>query len=348
MKYALRIRPRRNGFTLVELMIAMTISLFLLIGIASVTITHSTSSRELEKTSRQIETGRYAMQVVGDDLILAGFYGTFSPKGATVSTPDPCATAVGNLGFDNASSPITVPAPVYGYVGGAVSPTCLANRLAGTGIVVVRRVSSTAIAAASAVAGQTYVQASGCDSDPKAFVIDTNSASFTLHQKDCTAIAPLRSYLVRVYYVGSCNVCSGGNADTTPTLKVAEFTGGAINIVPLAEGVQDLQSDYGIDLDNDGSADCYVADPGVDNAATCGAGWPAAPGWSAPLQNWGNVVTVRLHVLARNVDQTSDWTDARTYDMGLAGITAAANDHYKRHTYSAVLRVANVAGMREQ
>jgi hypothetical protein len=34
--------------------------------------------------------------------------------------------------------------------------------------------------------------------------------------------------------------------------------------------------------------------------------------------------------------------------MGLAGITAAANDHYKRHTYSAVLRVTNVAGMREQ
>ena len=347
MKYALRIRPRRNGFTLVELMIAMTISLFLLIGIASVTMTHSTSSRELEKTSRQIETGRYAMQVVGDDLTLAGFYGTFSPKGATVSTPDPCATAVVNLGFDNASSPITVPAPVYGYVGGAVSPTCLANRLAGTGIVVVRRVSSTAIAVASAVAGQTYVQASGCDSDPKAFVIDTNSASFTLHRKDCTAIAPLRSYMVRAYYVGSCNVCSGPNADATPTLKVAEFVGGAINITPLAEGVQDLEADYGVDLDANGSADCYVANPGVDNTATC-AGWTTATGWSAGLQNWGNIVTVRLHVLARNVDLTGDWTDTRTYDMGSARTAGPFNDRYKRHTYSAVLRVANVAGMREQ
>ena len=347
MKYALGIRPRPDGFSLVELMIAMTISLFLLIGIASVTITHSISSRELEKTSRQIETGRYAMQVIGNDLTLAGFYGTFSPKGATVSTPDPCATAVGSLGFDNTTSPIKVPASVYGYAPGAVAPACLANLQPNTGIVVVRRASSTATPVASAVAGQTYLQASGCNSDPKTFVLDTNSASFTLHQKDCTAIAPLRSYMVRAYHVSSCNVCSGPNADTTPTLKVAEFVGGAISITPLAEGVQDLEADYGVDLDANGSADCYVADPGADNTPTC-AGWNAAPGWSGPLQNWGNIVTVRLHVLARNVDLTGDWTDTRTYDMGSAGTAGPFNDHYKRHTYSAVLRIANVAGMREQ
>ena len=347
MKHARRIRPWQDGFSLVELMIAMTISLFLLIGIASVTITHSISSRELEKTSRQIETGRYAMQVIGNDLTLAGFYGTFSPKGATVSTPDPCATAVGSLGFDNTTSPIKVPASVYGYAPGAVPPTCLANFKPNTGIVVVRRVSSTATAVAGAVAGQAYLQASGCNSDPKTFVLDTNSASFTLHRKDCTAIAPLRSYMVRAYYISSCNVCSGPNADITPTLKVAEFVGGAINITPLAEGVQDLEADYGVDLDANGSADCYVADPGADNTPTC-AGWNAAPGWSGPLQNWGNIVTVRLHVLARNVDLTGDWTDTRTYDMGSAGTAGPFNDRYKRHTYSAVLRIANVAGMREQ
>ena len=120
----------------------------------------------------------------------------------------------------------------------------------------------------------------------------------------------------------------------------------AMMLPQVANAVTVTESDVNV-MTPDGSADCYVADPGADNTPTC-AGWNAAPGWSGPLQNWGNIVTVRLHVLARNVDQTSDWTDTRTYDMGLAGITAAANDHYKRHTYSAVLRVANVAGMREQ
>jgi type IV pilus assembly protein PilW len=347
MMGALRIRRREDGFTLVELMVATTISLFLLIGIASLTASHSMSSRELEKTSRQIETGRYAMQVIGDELTLGGFFGPFTPKGATISTPDPCAIAVANLGFNNASSPITVAAPVYGYAPGAVAPTCLTNVQPNAGIVVVRRVTSSAIGVAAVAAGETYVQTTGCSTDPRPFVIDSNVASFTLHQKDCVAVAPLRKYVVRTYYVASCNVCSGPNADTTPTLKMAEFVGGAISITPLAEGVQDLKVDYGVDLDNNGSADCYVADPGADNSVTC-AGWTAAPNWTAILQNWGNVVTVRLYILARNTEPTGSWTDTRTYDMGLAGTAGPFNDKYKRHVYSQIVRFSNVAGMREQ
>jgi type IV pilus assembly protein PilW len=343
MRHALRIQ---FGFSTIELMVAMTISLFLLIGIASLTASHSLSSRELEKTSRQIETGRYAIQAIGGELTFGGFYGTFTPKGATISAPDPCATAVANLGFNNATSPITVPAPVYGYAPGAGAPGCLSNVQAGTGIVVVRRVTSTTTTVAGMAAGDVYVQASGCANDPKSFVADSSAGSFTLHQKDCAAIAPLRKYIVRTYYISSCNVCAGPGADTTPTLKVAELGGGAITITPLAEGVQDLEVDYGIDVDNNGSADCYVANPGADNSATC-AGWAAATGWTALLQNWGNVVTARVHVLARNTEP-SDWLDARTYDMGLAGTGGPFNDKYKRHVYSEVVRFTNVAGMREQ
>jgi type IV pilus assembly protein PilW len=342
----LNIRRSTLGFTLVELMIAMTIGLFLLLGIASLTASHSLSSRELEKTSRQIEAGRYAMQVIGDDLNAAGFYGTFAPKGAAISVPDPCATAVASLGFDNTTSPITVPAAVYGYVPGAVPPACLSNVQPNTGIVVVRRASSVALAAGAASAGETYMQAAQCSSDPKLFVLDSNSASFTLHQKDCAAIAPIRKYLVRTYYVSSCNVCGGPNADANPTLKVAEFVGGAISITPLSEGIQALEIDYGVDVDADGSVDCYVRNPGVDNAATC-ASWAAAPGWTAAIHNWGNVVSLRLHVLARNTEASADWTDTRTYDMGLAGTAGPFNDRVKRHVYSAVVRVSNIAGMRE-
>jgi type IV pilus assembly protein PilW len=346
VRLAVRVAPANAGFTLVEMMIAMTIGLFLLVGMASLTASHSLSSKELEKTSRQIESARYAMQVIGDDVTLAGFYGTFMPKGAAIATPDPCATSVGNLGFDSTTTPITLPAPAYGYVPGAVPPTCLTNVAPNTGIVVVRRASSVAIGVGAAVPGETYLQAAQCNSDPKAFVIDSNTASFTLHLKDCGSLAPIRKYMVRTYYVSSCNVCSGPKADTTPTLKVAELVGGAISITPLSEGIQDLEADYGVDLDNDGAVDCYVGNPGVDNTTTCAA-WASAPGWTAGLQNWGNVVTVRLHVLGRNTESSANWVDGRTYDMGLAGTVGPFNDPFKRHAYRAVLRIANVAGMRE-
>ena len=340
------VAPSRAGFTLVEMMVAMTIGLFLLIGMATLTASHSLSSQELDKTSRQIESARYAMQVVGDDVNLAGFYGTFAPKQATISTPDPCATTVANLGFDNTTSPVTVPAPAYGYVPGAVPPTCLTNFASNTGIVVVRRVSSVSIAIGAALPGETYIQVAECSTDPKPFIIDSNSASFTLHQKDCSSIAPIRKYMVRTYYVSTCDVCSGSKVDTTPTLKVAELVSGTISITPLSEGIQDLEADYGVDLDNDGAVDCYVRDPGVDNTATC-ASWASAPGWTSGTQNWGNVVTVRLHVLGRNTESSANWLDTRTYDMGLAGTEGPFNDAFKRHVYSAVLRIANVAGRRE-
>lgn len=338
---------RAPGFSLIEMMIAMSIGLFLLLGIATLTSSHSRSTRELDMASRQIEAGRFAIQYVGNDLGLAGFYGNFGPKGAGISTPDPCATTVAGFGFDNTTSPITLPAPAYGYAPGAAAPACLTNVKPNTAIIVVRRVSSVSIATGAATASETYVQAAQCTTDPRSFVVDTNTASFTLHQKDCTTVAGIRKYMVRTYYVSSCDVCTGPNADTKSTLKVAEMGGGAITITPLAEGIRDLEADYGIDLDNNGSADCYVLDPGVDNSATCGAVWATAPGYSAGIQNWANVVTVRLHVLAENTEPSTDWTDDRVYDMGLAGTVGPIGDNVKRHAYSAVIRISNVAGLRD-
>lgn len=341
-------RGRQAGFTLVEMMIAMTLGLFLLIALIGLSISSSTTARELDKTSRQIEGGRYAVQLLADDLSLAGYYGAFSPRGAAISAPDPCATLLANLGFNNATSPITIAAPVYGYVPGATPPSCLTNRVAGTGIIVVRRVSSVTTSVGALAAGETYLQVSGCSTDPRAFILDSNSANFTLLQKDCATIAPLHKYMTRTYYISSCDVCSGSNADIIPTLVVAEFVGGAITITPLAEGLQDLELDYGVDLDNNGSPDCYVSNPGVDNTATCTSAWTSAPGWSATLQNWGNVTAVRFHVLARNSETSIDWTDKRTYDMGLAGTDGPFNDAYKRHAFSTVARLVNVAGLRGQ
>lgn len=347
VKYSLAARARQAGLTLVELMIAMTIALFLLIALISLSISSSTTARELDKTSRQIESGRYAVQLLADDLSLAGYYGAFAPSGAVISTPDPCATLLANLGFNNATSPITIAAPVYGYVPGATPPSCLTNRVTGTGIIVVRRVSSVTTSVGALAAGETYLQVSGCSTDAQPFILDSNSANFTLHQKDCATLASPHKYMSRTYYVSSCDVCSGSNADTTPTLMVAEFIGGSITITPLAEGIQDLELDYGVDLDNNGSPDCYVKNPGIDNTAACPA-WTSATNWNATIQNWGNVTAVRFHVLARNSETSIDWTDKRTYDMGLAGTDGPFNDAYKRHAFSAVARLVNVAGLRGQ
>jgi len=348
-----------GGFTLVEMMVALAVGLFLVGGLISLLVSTSVARTELDKTSSQIENGRYALQLISADVMHAGFLGTYMPSGTTATTPDPCATAVASLGFDPSTDPVQVPVAVQGYDGSAADPSCVTNRIAGTDVLVVRRVSTTSTPAASPVANEVYFQGSSCASltPPPVFVFGTGS--FTAQLKDCATAAPLNKYMVRVYYVSSCNVCSP--SDSIPTLKVAEYVLGAMTVTPLVEGIQNLQVEYGIDMDNDGGPDCYISNPdnpaGAETApavcpqpATAYEWDPAVRAAAVPplSPHWDNVVTVRIHVLARNNDTSSGWTDTRTYDLGLAGTyTPPDGDRYKRHAYSAVARVVNVSGRRE-
>ena len=64
--------------------------------------------------------------------------------------------------------------------------------------------------------------------------------------------------------------------------------------------------------------------------------------------DWGHVLGVRVHLLARSLTPSPGYTDSKTYDMGLAGTLVAPNDRYKRHLYSAMVIAFNLAGPREK
>jgi type IV pilus assembly protein PilW len=342
---------RQGGLSLVELMISNTIGLLLLAGITTLLVQQSNTRSELEKSSRQIENGRYAMQILHDDIRHAGFYGQFanlaeSPYNTLPSTlPDPCATAFANpepsmtLPIQGYDAPATVPAPLS---------ACLtnANHVAGTDILVIRRADTTETPIASRAAGQVYLQTTAV-----AYVLGAATGSetqaapgvFTLKMKDGTTAATLRKYHVHIYFVSPCSQPTGGGTTCTgstddngrpiPTLKRLELTvvGGAtaFSVAPLVEGIDNLQLDYGIDTTGDGSPDSYVTAP-------------------ASTADWANVMTVRVNLLARNNDPTTGHQDTKTYSLGMAGSTGPFNDTYKRHAYSGLVRAINPSGRREQ
>lgn len=78
MKYPLHRSVR--GFTLVELMISMVISLLILASMVSMFVNTSASNQEMEKTNGLIENGRLAAQLLQDDLVHAGFWGGYVPQ----------------------------------------------------------------------------------------------------------------------------------------------------------------------------------------------------------------------------------------------------------------------------
>ena len=70
--------PGFNGFSLVELLIGLTVGLIVVAGLTTIYANSSRSQAELQKSAAQIENGRYAMEVISADLHLAGFYGDFA------------------------------------------------------------------------------------------------------------------------------------------------------------------------------------------------------------------------------------------------------------------------------
>jgi len=335
------VRRHQAGVSLVELMISLTLGLILLAALLTVFSNSSSARAELERTSRQIENGRYAVQLVADDLRVAGFYGEFNVGSVPVPAVliDPCST-------NPADWSTAVPLHVQGYDAGGGAPACLPiDAKPGSDVFVVRRVKTcvAGVAGCEAVTpGKPYLQASLCNSDASQYVLDIDGVvAFPLRRKDCATPAALREYMVNLYYISNNN----GSGQNVPTLTRLELTGTAFVPVPLVEGIEEINVEYGIDTNGDGQPDAYSADPTNFNYAGCGN--------CTPGNNWANVLTVHLHVLARSVDASPGHTDTRTYRLGLnsAGVpinVGPMNDRYRRNVFSAMVRIANAAGRRDK
>src|SRR5512140_1585486 len=139
MNLSMQASPR--GFSLVELMVGIAIGLMLLVGLTTMFVASSKSFAETERASRQIENGRYALDLLSEDIRHAGFYGEASSFGtAPVGTPpDPCSTTLATL-------QTALPVPIQGvdYVPGQADPSgtlpsCVPDHVAGTDVLVIRR-----------------------------------------------------------------------------------------------------------------------------------------------------------------------------------------------------------------
>ncbi|MDT4869314.1 hypothetical protein FQZ97_1043380 [compost metagenome] len=63
----------QSGFSLVELMVAVTVSLLMMAAILKLFVDVARTNTEMEKTNAQIENGRFAIQLIAEDLVHGGF-----------------------------------------------------------------------------------------------------------------------------------------------------------------------------------------------------------------------------------------------------------------------------------
>lgn len=306
---AIDLPRRQSGLSLVELMTALTISLLLLIGLTTLVINSNQNFQELTRSSQQMENGRFAMQLLKEDLRLAGFYGELANIPAAGATlPDPCV--VGDVPAQRAG----ISRPVQGFTS-AASLSCITNtdHVAGTDILVVRRASTSTDMAP----GYLHIQAT-----PRQFILGTDATTYDLTWGLATD-PEVRPYFVHIYYISPNSV---GN-DGIPSLKRIEIRANNFNTVPLVEGIENMQFLYGVDTTGNGSPDSYVNDP-------------------TTIADWADVVTVQAFLLVRNLEATQGYSDDKSYTLGDVDI-AAPGDAFKRHVYSTSVRLTNPAGRRE-
>lgn len=370
----LRVARRQSGLSLIELMVAVVISLVILAALVALFVNTSRSNREFARANSMIESGRLAIQVLESDIVHAGYWGTYVPAfddQTASAVPDDVPTAIPDpcLAYDPATwtddyIDNLIGIPVQAYDDATVCGGVLADRLAGTDVLIVRHVENCVPGGGSpncdaAVAGRLYFQSTLCLTDVTERVLDT--AGFTLLRRDCATPAETRRFMSSIYYVRNYSVTAG---DGIPTLMRSQFdlAGGVLEHQPavaLIEGVQDFRVELGVDVVSEtGAAVDYAtavnwADPETRTTPTNrGDGVPdaafvrcttAVPCTAGQLMN---LTAVKLYVLARGREPSQGHTDTKTYTLGAAGAVGPFNDAFQRHVFVTTVRLPNVSGRR--
>jgi type IV pilus assembly protein PilW len=365
---------RQAGVTLVELMISLLLGLLIAIGLATLFSQNKRSFYQNEDLARMMEDGRFALQELARDIGMAGFYAELaSPAWQVDSNLDGapnCRRAdavtanwanpglrvgVQDDGVPVAATPFSVSwtyalfprgldgfSPEQGTLAVANNATaanataefpCLAsvaNLQADSDVVYTKRVAG---APSNTLDGdRVYVARRG----PATGVLALGSTITASIPK--TAGDPLENdweFQPKVYYVR--NIPTDINLDGTTDLDVPTLCRMVLNPGPvfeedcIAQGIERFQIEWGVDSDGDGDANAYVSalDASLANAAV-------------PDPN--EVVSARIHVLARSIRPDPTYTNTKTYTF--ADLPAyTPDDAFYRRLFSTTVLVRNVQGM---
>lgn len=237
MKNTETLKAGQKGVTLVEILMALAIGLTISLALFQL-LTQSLSARgQIERTGQKIESGRYALDFIGNEARLAGFYGEFIP-GLIDSTLNSLCDGGAVRADDLTWNPTaTLPAAVRGI-------------------------------AAADVAGDTV---DGCLGLPN---YQNGTDVLVVWRADTATLVP-RKRVIYVAQCNVCGTPDG--IPTLKEVTITSVGGAAVVAAPvaLALGVENLHVEYGIDNDVLGAASYGVVDEyKVPSAPIALTDWP--------------------------------------------------------------------------
>ena len=318
---------RQQGLSLVELMIAMVLALVLTAAVITVFANNRHSFNQDENIHSMQDDARHALRELTFDLSMAGHYGDLLVPSAV--TPDAGLTLTTDCG------PVGAPEWTYQTVeagtGNTLSIVALDNATAaeaaanfscigggefrdGTDVVGIKRVAGARTAAPTN--GRVYLR--------------TNGTVGLLFKEPAVAPsiavpAPRADWEYRpsIYYIRNFAYEAG---DGIPTLckKVLRGASPGMTTECLAAGIEDLQVEYGIDVDGDGFANVYMPSPSLDE-----------------LQS---IVSARVALLARTTEADIRYKNDKTYSLSNAP-DYSPGDEFHRRVVSTTVSIQNIRSL---
>lgn len=325
-------RHSTRGFSVIELMVSLTISLVVLSGMVYV-YSQSRDNNRINDTAASLqENARFAMSVLEPDVQHAGFFGftSFAPdfqltNGQTVDTFDQLDPATAGVPASvhacgpnymiDLSVPIQADNGAFDLGAGAQGAPCVAfgaGPVAGSDTLVIRRAGTVAVPPNSGRM-QIYTSRLGKTAH-RLFNANAAPGPIVANQSD------VRDLATRIYYVSRDSDGQPG----LPSLRVLVLGSAAgapvVQDFELLPGVEDLQVRFGIDaLDGNGVATRYV-DPDHPMVDPDDVG--AVPD--------AQIVSVQLWLRVRSDVPDAGFQDAQNYAYANTNFTpagAAANFH---------------------
>lgn len=306
------------GFSLIEMMVAITIGLVIIAGLMTVLASNSSSSRTNERTSELQTNGRYVLNSMKQELRQAGY------RGYTWAEPNVMSTAMGSL----TGECLETGAAAGGFVSNIrqgiwgvnnsnpFSANCIpAANYAGDDVLVVRRVAG--VPAATLAANTLYFHSSyGVGEVFRGATAPVFTGSPT----------PLANFAVQIYvYYISPYTTSATESPKVPALyRLALQSDGSMARELVASGIEHFQVQYGR-LSTAPDTRYYDAITGTSTN-------------SAP-SDWDDVNSVRIWLLARNAAEEPGYANTSSYVMG--DQTYTVNDSFRRQLFTSVVQLRN-------
>ena len=319
------LRKLQTGFTVVELMIATTLSMVLGAAVVTVFVNNSYSFNQDDNIARMQDDARHALREIAFDISMAGHYAELHIPDAV--TPDgglsigiDCGPAgevnwmyrTVEAGTGNTMSIAAIDNATNAAAVAAHSCFQPAELLDGTDVVAIKRVAG-AETAAPAV-GNVYLRTNG-----------TVGLLFNGPAPSAPPIvvAPPRAdwvYRPSIYYIRRFANAPG---DNLPTLcrKVLRGAGPSMTTECLATGIENLQIEYGIDTTDDGHPNVYMTNP--------------------TLTQMQAAVAARIFLVARTTDIDTRYTNDKTYSISNSP-DMVPDDSFHRRVFSTSVSIQNV------